>query len=78
MAEEWNLPDHLITSISGHHDEKKVDPAVGLVSMIRSTDLDESVQELVARVGEGYRVENTEMEEMVNTAFDEASAIVLG
>ncbi len=78
MAEEWNLPEHLVTSISGHHDEGKVDAAVGLVSMIRSDDIDTSVQELVTRVGEGYRMENTEMEDMNNTAFDEASAIVLG
>lgn len=77
MAQEWNLPDNLITLISGHHDVTKVDPAVGLVSLIRTENIEESVKDLVLRCGEGFKILNTETETMVATAFEEAAGIAL-
>ncbi len=77
MAQEWNLPEALTSAISGHHDVKKVDPAVGLVSMIRRNAVDESVQQLIIKCSEGYELPDNEMQTMVTTAFEEASAITL-
>ncbi len=77
MAEEWNLPKPLTKAISGHHDASLVDPAVGLVSLIRTNDIDESVQQLINQCSEGYKLQDSEMDTIITTAFDEAAAFNL-
>jgi len=78
MAKEWNLPDYLIRSISGHHYVSKVDPAVGLVSLIRNEDVESSVKDLVIRCGEDFKIQTSETELMIATAFEEADTITFG
>lgn len=78
MAEEWNLPEELTRAISGHHDVSLVDPAVGLVSLIRTDNIDQSVQQLVSQCSEGYQLQDSEMNTIITTAFDEAATFNLG
>ncbi len=78
MATEWNLPETLIGSISHHHDIEVVDPAVGLVSILRDADLDGSTERLMNTSNERFNLDNEEIEQMIATAYDEAASINLG
>ena len=56
MAEEWDLSEHLVNAIAHHHkgvgDQDTTDPAVHLVTYIRSADVESSVDEFKARCNE--------------------------
>lgn len=78
MATEWNLPTYLIESIAMHHDLSKVDPAVGLVSLIRNEDIEASVKDLVAHCHDDFKLQTIATEAMIETAFEEAATISFG
>jgi HD-like signal output (HDOD) protein len=75
MVEEWDLPDYLVTMISGHHNGDKaaeVEPAVRLVSHIRdNTDLDGS-DRFIESCREECGLEPDVTRGMVEKAFTEA------
>ncbi len=75
MAEEWGLPEYLVHSIASHHggsDEKGVDPAIYLVSLLREHDNPEG-NELLLRVAENdYGIRKDEMIEVIKAAFQDA------
>jgi len=77
MATEWNLPESLIGSISKHHDIGVVEPAVGLVSLLRDGDVDGSRERLMNTSNERFNLDADEIDKMIETAYDEAASINL-
>jgi HD-like signal output (HDOD) protein len=78
MAEGWGLPEYLVHSIALHHgggDEKGVDPAMYLVSLLREHDNPEG-NELLLRVAENdYGIRKYEMIEVIKAAFQDAEEL---
>jgi len=78
IAEEWHLPDYLITTISVHHEddpEIQLEPAVELVSRIRGDSREDAVEILVPLCGEKYGISEETVTEMVDTAFKDAEEL---
>jgi len=78
LAEKWGLPEYLIESIRGHHDqESQVMPAVKMVSVIRYSISDESLESFkkvcIAETG----MEETSVREMIKTAIKVAGELGL-
>lgn len=76
IAEEWGLSEYLINAIAGHHDlteESSAEPAVRLVSQLRYLDEEEPAAKLIQTAIDEHGFEPLTMEEIVETAFDEAN-----
>ena len=75
MAEEWNLPEHVINAIRGHHGENgdgNSEAAVKLVSHLRYGDEDK-VSVLREKCVTEYEMDAHRLDEMFQKALEDAS-----
>ena len=74
MAEEWNLPEHIVKAIGGHHGENgdgNAEAAVKLVSHLRYVDADK-VCTLREKCMTEYEMDAHRIDEMIQKAFEDA------
>lgn len=80
MAEEWNLPDYLINTISEHHtqDSKaQIDPAIKVVSYISIRDEDEEKlhKKIIDSCVNEFGIEEGQIKDMISNAFEDAEGL---
>jgi len=74
MAEEWNLPEHVVKAIGGHHEENgdgNTEAAVKLVSHLRY-DNEDKVSALKKKCMTEYELDAHLLDEMIQKAFEDA------
>lgn len=77
MGEEWQLPDYLVGAVSNHHNPDSVEPAIHLVSLLK-TDNDESGQESILGICEDKFNMSQEMtKQIIDKSFEESESITL-
>jgi|Deesub1362A_J573_1020465.scaffolds.fasta_scaffold01772_10 HD-like signal output (HDOD) protein len=78
LAEKWKLPEYLIESIRGHHDEgSQVMPAVKMVSLIRYSVNDDALKPFKETCIAETGMDETSVSEMIETAIKVADELGL-
>lgn len=75
MAQEWKLPDYLVSIISGHHTEI-AEPAIKLVSKISMNFGDKELEALVAECSETYHIDSGLLTNVIEQALLEAEDVM--
>jgi HD-like signal output (HDOD) protein len=79
MAEEWDLSEYLVNAISQHHNEafgdEMIDPAVHLVTYIRSTGVESGIDEFKARCSKHYQLDEVTVSQMLESADEDAAQL---
>jgi len=79
MAMEWDLPQHLVDSIAGHHNddqESKAEPAVRLVSYLRYDD-EGGLYTLKENCVSAYNLNEESLDHIIEKAFNKAEDLAL-
>lgn len=75
MAQEWNLPDYLVSIISGHHTEV-AEPAIQLVSKISMQFTDKELEDLIEKCSSSYNIDSGLLTNVIEQALLEAEDIL--
>lgn len=79
IAEEWELPEYLVSAISGHHKgegDATTDAAVRLVSFLRDGEEDDGREKMVACCEVEYGLQPETVHQLIEGAFRDASEYV--
>ena len=77
MAESWELPEYIVTAITGHHapaESSDVEPAGRLVSSLRYEE-DETGSSVIDACVAEFEMHGEIVQSMVENAFTEAANI---
>ena len=75
MAEDWELPEYLVSAIAGHHDLTKgspAEPAVRLVSRLKYFEHDDGTEQLLDLAEQDYGLSRAKVTAMMAEAFEHA------
>ena len=77
MAEEWDLPAHLIRSIGEHHiwpDNEDGEAAVRLAALLRDNQEADDADELIAACEQRYGIAPDKTRHLIDVAFEDAAS----
>ncbi len=78
MIEEWDLPDYLAQTISGHHgigDDCNVEPAIRLVALIRDSDEFDGIDALIQMGRDEFGLGADDAEKILTKAIEDAEKL---
>jgi len=78
MAEDWGLPEYLVTAIGGHHmgnGERIVEPAVSLVSLLKYHPESDGRQAVATRAEGDFGIDAELINEMMDRSFSDAEQV---
>ena len=74
MAEDWMLPEHLIGSISGHHQDG-VEPAIKIASYLTDNNLEKSSELVITKIIKEFGISIEEATEILEGALEDAKNV---
>jgi len=75
VAETWNLPTDLISSIANHHQPEMAEglkPAIQLVSLMKDSEMDDGIELILDRAINQFHVEQEIFQETIEISYNQA------